>query len=412
MARNLENSGFRQAGPEDKADLCFINTCTVTSSADKKSRQAIKKIKNRHPDAFIIVTGCYVQLNKDNVVEIPGVDLILGNNEKFNIQEYLPKLQKKSNPEVYVSDIDKSNSFSPSFSLSRRTRSFLKIQDGCDYNCSYCTIPHARGPSRNNSINKTISVVKEIANTEVKEIVLSGVNVGDFGKSTNENFLDLISELDKINGIDRYRISSIEPDLLSDSIIDFVSNSNRFMPHFHIPLQSGTEKILKLMRRRYNLDLFSDRIEKIHSTITNACVGIDIITGFPGESDEDFMTTYNFLKEMNISYFHVFSYSDRENTSSNKIYPKTESKIISERSKILQDLGIKKKHNYYCSNIGLTQKVLFENQEKNGKLSGHSTNYIKTEIPWNKGYVNTILSVKYEGINENGNMTGEVLTEN
>ncbi len=407
----MKEVGYIQAQEGEEADVCFVNTCTVTGSADKKSRQAIRKISNNNPNAFIIATGCYAQLNPEEVNNLQGVDLILGNTEKFDILKYISESPGKSKPGIYVSELIDSGNFKPSYSLNSRTRSFLKVQDGCDYNCSYCTIPGARGPSRNNSIGETIKIAREIASTNVKEIVLSGVNVGDFGRSTNESFYDLINELDKIEGIERYRISSIEPDLLLDNIINFVSKSNSFMPHFHIPLQSGSGRMLKLMKRRYNLKLFSEKLDKLHSAIPGVCVGVDIITGFPGETEEDFENTYKFLEKKNISYFHIFSYSDRDNTEAFYIHPKTESKTISQRSKILQELGKVKRMNYYSNNLGQTKIVLFENKEIKGKLSGLTENYIKTEIPWDKGLVNTLLSVKLEGINENGNMTGKIITE-
>ena len=408
IARNMREAGFVQADPGEEANVCFINTCTVTVAADRKSRQAIKKIVNRNPNAFIVVTGCYVQLSPEDVYKIPGVDLILGNVEKFNILKYISELEQKSKPDIHISDILNSENFIPGYSLSSRTRSFFKVQDGCDYNCSYCTIPNARGRSRNNSIRETLKIAREIASTDVKEIVLSGVNVGDFGKSTNESFFDLIMELDKIPGIERFRISSIEPDLLSDNIISFVSNSNCFMPHFHIPLQSGSDRILKLMKRRYNLKQFSDRLEKIHTAIPDVCVGVDIITGFPGETEEDFRETYKFLENKDISYFHIFSFSDRNNTEAYDIYPKTKPKVISGRRLILHKLGIEKRNNFYTDNVGQIKNVLFESKESMGKLSGLTPNYIKTEIPWNKGFVNTILSVSLDGINEDGNMTGVI----
>jgi len=307
-----------------------------------------------------------------------------------------------------LSDVDEHVKFENSYSISSRTRSFFKIQDGCDYNCSYCTIPHARGSSRSDSISKTIETAKIIGKTDIKEIVLSGVNLGDFGKPANETFYNLMVELVKIQDISRFRISSIEPDLLSDKIIDFVATSRSFVPHFHIPLQSGSDRILKLMKRRYNLNLFSERIDRILSIIPNACIGADIITGFPGETENDFKETYNYLKNKEISYLHIFSYSERNNTEALKINPKIKPDIIAERSRKLHDLGVEKKNTFYKKNLDSVMEVLFENKESNGKLTGLTDNYIKVEIPYDKGKLNRILSIRLERITDSGSISGRL----
>lgn len=408
IIRDLKKSGFIEAEKGEMVDLCIINTCSVTNSADRKSRQAINKIINNFPQAFIIVIGCYVQLQADKILNIPGVDLILGNAEKQDILKYISDKKEKREIGKFLTDVKEHIKFESSYSTSGRTRSFFKIQDGCDYNCSYCTIPHARGRSRSDTISRTIETVKIIAGTDIQEVVLSGVNVGDFGKPANETLFDLIVELDKILAIHRFRISSIEPDLLSDKIIDFVASSRSFVPHFHIPLQSGSDRILKLMKRRYNLKVFSDRIDRILSIIPNACIGADIITGFPGESENDFNDTYKYLKDKEISYLHIFSYSERNNTEALNISPKIKPDIISERSRKLQSLGREKKNIFYKKNLDSVMKVLFESEDSDGNLTGLTANYIKVEIPFDKGKVNRILSVKLDRINDNGNIIGRV----
>ncbi|MFC2121081.1 tRNA (N(6)-L-threonylcarbamoyladenosine(37)-C(2))-methylthiotransferase MtaB [Bacteroidota bacterium] len=409
IAGDMKKAGYIQVDSTESPNICFINTCTVTQSADRKSKQAIKRIIKKYPEAFVVVTGCLAQISVEELAKIDGVDLILGNNEKFDILKYLDKVIKNKAPEIFNENIMGQDEFNPSFSLSDRTRSFFKVQDGCDYKCSYCIIPHARGKSRNISIKNTLSIAKNITKSDVKEIVLSGVNVGDFGKSTNERFVDLIKALDELSGIERFRISSIEPDLLTDEIVDFIAKSKSFVPHFHIPLQSGSGRILKLMKRRYGVSTFTNRINIIHSIMPLACIGVDIITGFPGETDEDFQETYEYLKLIDISYIHVFPYSERNNTYSVKMHPKINSEKIKKRKKILQYLSEEKKKKFYKKNIGQTANVLFESGELSGGLTGFTTNYIKVEIPYDKGKLNTIMSVKLKGIIENGNMSCEFL---
>lgn len=401
ISRDFEKRGYTKVDFSSKADVYVINTCTVTEIADKKSRNAIRRAINKAPDAIIIAIGCYAQLKPEQISNIKGVDLILGNHEKFKIFDYLKSYKKSKNAKIYTCPIEKQEQFFPSFSINERTRAFLKIQDGCDYHCSYCTIPLARGKSRNQPIIKVVEQAKEIGKSGVKEIVLSGVNSGDFGKTTGEKFIDLIKQLDEIENIERFRISSIEPNLLTNEIIEFVNSSNKFAPHFHIPLQSGCNEILKLMQRRYKRELFKEKVEKINKTNPYSCIGVDVIVGFPGETEELFKETELFLQSLDISYLHVFTYSERKNTKSALMKNKVSSKDKNIRSKILSELSEIKRMQFYNKNIGRNLNVLFENQKQNGKIFGFSENYIRIESNYDKAKINTICSGKMTKIKNN-----------
>ena len=405
LARDFISHGYAQVGNNDTVDFYIINTCSVTDNANKKARKAVRRALRKSPNAKIAVIGCYAQLSPDEIAQIPGVSIVVGAEEKFNLASYIEATNLNDDPKVLNSTIETVEQFIPSYSMGERTRSILKIQDGCDYNCSFCTIPLARGRSRSSSISKTLSQAIEIGNTDMREIVLTGVNVGDFGVNRNENLYNLIQELDKIDGIDRYRISSIEPNLLTDEIIDFTARSKKFLPHFHIPLQSGSDKILKAMRRRYNTKLYADRVQKIKAILPDASIGVDVIVGFPGESDNYFQQTYDFLNGLDISYLHVFSYSMRDNTDAVTIKDKIPQNIISERSKMLHRLSIVKKQNFYQYNIESVKQILIENFE-DGFLIGHSENYIPVRISGSPNEVNEIITVKLVQI-EDGEMVGE-----
>lgn len=409
ISRSFKENGFEVVNFNSDANIYVINTCSVTAQADKKCKQAIRKIKNNNPAAYIAVVGCYAQLKAEEIASNLGVDLVLGTNEKFNILDYIDDLTKKLSPQVYSCEIDEVNRFDSSHSEAGRTRSFLKVQDGCDYSCSYCTIPLARGKSRNKKISKLVSETSQIAKSGIKEIILTGVNIGDFGKSTNETFFELIKALEKVSGIERIRISSIEPNLLTDQIIEFVSKSKKLLHHFHIPLQSGCNKILAKMQRRYNMELFQSRIEKIRNLIPDAFIGVDIIVGFPGETDHDFMETYQFLKNLEASFYHVFSYSERPNTKSEKLDNKVPKNIIHQRSKFLQQLANEKQKTFYRKNLGKKAKVLFESSKKNGLMFGFTENYIKVEIPFNHTLTGNIKTVKLVSLSESGNIKAEIL---
>ena len=393
LARDFSSHGYAQVGIDNPADIYVINTCSVTENANKKARKAVRRALRKSPQAKVAVIGCYAQLNPQEIANIPGVSIVAGAEDKFNLIEKMEANEFNGQPIILNSEIDTVTHFHPSYSMGERTRSFLKVQDGCDYTCSFCTIPLARGKSRSADIADTLLQAREIAETEIKEIVLTGVNVGDFGKNHGESFFELIQELDIVEGIERYRISSIEPNLLTDEIINFTAKSEKFLPHFHIPLQSGSDHILKAMRRRYNSDLFVRRINKIKSIMPDACIGVDVIVGFPGESEENFEETYELLKQLDISYLHVFSYSQRDNTDAVKIEPKIFQQTIAERSKILHRLSMKKKRQFYENNTGKIRQVLFETYEE-GILSGHSENYISVSIKGNEDKVNQIIPVK------------------
>ncbi len=382
ISRSFPADKFEKVPASAKADIYIINTCSVTDAADKKCRQAIKKFINLSPDAFIAVVGCYAQLKPQEISSIPGVDLVLGSNEKFEIADYLNDFKKKKKVEIHSLNLSLSDSFKASSSFDDRTRSFLKVQDGCDYGCSYCTIPMARGKSRNPEIESIIAEAGNIAKRGVKEIVLTGVNIGDFGKSTGGTFAALLKELTKVEGIDRFRISSIEPNLLTDEIIEFASTNEKILPHFHIPLQSGNNKILGLMRRRYTRDVFADRVNMIRQKMPLAGIGADVIVGFPGESDADFEDTYSFLEKLPLSYLHVFSFSERPGTIAEKLPGKVSHEVKDKRSKSLSSLSEKKNHDFIALNINQITNVLFERAKMGGYITGFTSNYIRVEYPW------------------------------
>jgi threonylcarbamoyladenosine tRNA methylthiotransferase MtaB len=411
IARNFENQGFAKVDFTDTPDIFVINTCSVTENADKKCRGLVRKALKINPDAFITMIGCYAQLKPGEISEIPGVDLVLGANEKFNILEHIDKLEKTEKTQVKSNNIKETKDFIPSFSLGDRTRSFLKIQDGCDYFCTFCTIPLARGKSRNTSIQDTLVEARKVAATDVREVVLTGVNIGDFGQGGDENFFQLIQELDKIEGIDRWRISSIEPNLLSDEIIEFVANSRHFVPHFHIPLQSGSDKLLQAMRRKYLTDLYRSRVQRIKELMPHACIGVDVIVGFPGETDEEFMKTVDFLKDLDVSYFHVFTYSERANTTARKMDGAIPVNIRRDRSRQLQVLSEKKKRAFYESQLGGEFPVLFEAEENEGTIYGFTNNYVKVKLPYSAELVNQIVPVSLSEIDRDGIVKVDVKQE-
>ena len=409
IGRSFKEMGFETIKHTEKADIYIINTCSVTDHADKKCRQAIKKVIKTNANAFIAVIGCYAQLKPDEIIAIPGVDLVLGANEKFNIHKYIDHLEKKGTGELHPCEVESVKDFHSSYSMGDRTRCFLKIQDGCNYYCTYCTIPFARGNSRNMSIRETVQQAEEVAKQGAKEIILTGVNIGDFGKSTNETFLDLIKELEKVKGISRFRISSIEPNLLSNEIIEFVAQSEKFVNHFHLPLQAGSNKVLKLMKRRYNRELFAQRIEKIKSLLPDAFIGVDVIAGSRGESDQDFEDAYLFIKELPISQLHVFPYSERQGTKALEIKEVVPIPERKRRAKMLQNLSEKKLNAFYQENLGKTEEVLFESFNDHGKMYGFTKNYIKIEIPYNQNLSNELTFVTLQKINPNGNVSGSVI---
>jgi threonylcarbamoyladenosine tRNA methylthiotransferase MtaB len=409
ISRKFLDGGFQRVRFGEEADIIVINTCSVTQQADRKCKLAIKKAIKSSPSAFIAVIGCYSQLKTKEIASITGVDLVLGTKEKFHILDYIGDLTKHNNPTIYSCGIEIIHEFESSYSLSDRTRAFLKVQDGCDYQCAYCTIPLARGNSRNPQINELLNNVLEIAARGTKEIVLTGVNVGDFGRSTSNSFIELLHEFEKVDAIQRFRISSIEPNLLTYEIIKFVAGSKKFMPHFHIPLQSGCNEILKNMARRYNRELFSERVQQIKSLMPYACIGVDVITGFPGETEEYFVDTYNFIKSLPVSYLHVFSYSERLNTKAAAMKGKIEPQEKETRSKKLIKLSETKRHEFYLSNLNMQWDILFESRATQGQLLGFTSNYIKVEIPLQSSLVNTIQKGKLIGISSMGNVNIELV---
>ena len=415
ISRSLSKNGYVLTPFSSKADFYIINTCSVTENADKKFRTYLNKAKKLNPKAKNIVIGCYAQLKPEEISKIPGVHLVLGANEKFNIVSYLDVLEVASKPIIHSCNINEVNSYESSYSIDDRTRSFLKVQDGCDYKCSYCTIPLARGVSRSDSLMNIFNNVKSISQNGVKEIVLTGVNIGDFGKGEfgdkkhKHTFLELIKALDQFDGINRFRVSSIEPNLLKNEIIDFISTSKKFVPHFHIPLQSGSDKILGLMRRRYQKELYINKINSIKSKMKNACIGVDVIVGFPGETEDDFLETYNFLMNLNISYLHVFTYSERDNTESSKMDNIVPIQVKAKRSKMLRTLSEKKKRIFYESQINKIKYVLFETENKYGYIYGFTANYVKVKIPWNPYLCNKIIKIKLTEIDEGGFMKGKII---
>ncbi|MFD2577286.1 tRNA (N(6)-L-threonylcarbamoyladenosine(37)-C(2))-methylthiotransferase MtaB [Haoranjiania flava] len=401
LSRMLEADGFRKKSFDDIADVYVINTCSVTDNADKECRQIVRRIQRKAPESLVVITGCYAQLKPKEIAEIPGVDLVLGAAEKFNISTHIRELAKGDSAKISSCDIEEVTGFNASYSLNDRTRTFLKVQDGCDYTCSFCTIPMARGKSRSDSIENVLANVRRLAEDgKVKEIVLTGVNLGDFGKGpdgnkkSEESFFDLVKQLDEIEGIERYRISSIEPNLLTDEIIAFVARSKRFMPHFHIPLQSGSDKILGMMRRRYKRDVYESRVQKIKELMPHCAIGVDVIVGFPGESDEDFKETYNFLNSLDIAYLHVFTYSERPNTKALEFEEVVPVQVRHERNKMLRNLSYKKMQHFTNQFTGQHRRVLFEAHNKNGMMEGYTDNYIRLSVPYNEELADKIVEWK------------------
>ncbi|MCT4645756.1 MAG: tRNA (N(6)-L-threonylcarbamoyladenosine(37)-C(2))-methylthiotransferase MtaB [Carboxylicivirga sp.] len=410
VARTMVEAGFAKVDISESADVYLFNTCSVTELADKKCKQVIRKAIKKNPNAFIVVTGCFAQLKPEDVSKIEGVDLVLGSNEKFDILKYISDFKKGEEAEIHAGKIGSNKEFKPSYSFGDRTRCFLKVQDGCDYFCSYCTIPFARGRSRNDSVSNTVEHAHKAAANGAKEIILTGVNIGDFGQGKGESFFDLIKELEKIDSIERFRISSIEPNLLTDEIIEFVAASKKFMPHFHIPLQSGSDKVLKLMKRKYDTALFKSKVERIKECIPDAFIGVDVIVGVRGEAEEDFQTTHKFLADLPVSQLHVFTYSERPNTKALTIDDVVPIPIRKERSKILHQLSDKKTREFYKAYIGQERDVLFEGTEHDGLIYGFTDNYIKLEVPCQKQLGNTIRKVKLKHLSlGTTNMVGELI---
>ena len=406
----MMDAGYARVEFEDTPDVYVINTCSVTENADKKCKQLVKKALKINPDSFIAIIGCYAQLKPDEIAQIPGVDIVLGANEKFNIIEHLEHLDKESEVIIRNENIKLTTDFIPGYSQGDRTRSFMKIQDGCDYFCTFCTIPLARGKSRNASLQDTVLVAKDISKTDVKEVVLTGVNIGDFGQGKGHNFYDLVRELDNVNGIDRFRISSIEPNLLSNEIINFCLNdAKRFVPHFHIPLQSGNNRLLKAMRRKYDKELYADRVKAIKKSNPDTCIGVDVIVGFPGETDQEFLETVDFINGLDVSYLHVFTYSERTNTTAVKMGDPVPMSIRKQRSKQLHILSLKKRRSFYESNLNKTATVLFESEDHEGFLHGFTENYVKIKHPFVKELQIAFRSVKIDSIDKDGLVTCEIV---
>lgn len=402
ISRMFEERGYSKVDFTDTPDIFIINTCSVTENADKKCRKIVKEAKKVAPNSFVSILGCYAQLKPKEISEIPGVDAVLGAAEKFRLFDHLDDFTKGG---VFASEIKEAREYHSSYSIADRTRTFLKVQDGCNYGCTFCTIPLARGKSRSDSIANIVKQAEEIAQTEVKEVVLTGVNIGDFGIQQGrrkEKFIDLITELDQVEGIDRFRISSIEPNLLSDEVIEFVAQSKRFVPHFHIPLQSGSDTILKKMKRRYLSNLYQSRVEKIKALMPHCCIGVDVITGFPGESKEEFLKTYNFLNELEVSYLHVFTYSERPNTAAIEMGGIVDKGERNERSKMLRGLSEKKRRYFYEQHLGTSCEVLFEEEVENGIMHGFTENYIRIAAKYDPLLINDVKQVKLVGINEDG----------
>jgi len=400
LARQLETAGFVKKDFETAADVYVINTCSVTDNADKECRYLVRRIQRKSPESLVVITGCYAQLKPDEIASIPGVDLVLGAAEKFNIVQHISDFVKGDSTKISSCDIEEVTGFNASYSANDRTRTFLKVQDGCDYTCSFCTIPKARGKSRSDSIENVVRNVEEIAKTPVREIVLTGVNLGDFGKGpdgskkNSEEFLHLLQQLDEVDGIDRYRISSIEPNLLTNEIIEFVARSKRIMPHFHIPLQSGSNTILGLMKRRYKRELYTERVALIKKMIPHCCIGVDVIVGFPGETEELFKETFDFLHSLDVSYLHVFTYSERPDTDAIGLKPIVPIHVRNERNKKLRNLSFMKLQYFTQQQVGTNRKVLFEIFEKEGMMEGYSDNYIRITTPYRKEWANEIVEWK------------------
>ena len=408
IARNFTDEGFDRVEFNEMADIYVINTCSVTENADKRFKSIVKQAQKVNPEAFVAAVGCYAQLKPQELADVDGVDLVLGATEKFKITDYINDLSKNDFGEIHSCEIEEADFYVGSYSIGDRTRAFLKVQDGCDYKCTYCTIPLARGISRSDTMESVLKNAKEISEQNIKEIVLTGVNIGDYGKGEFGNkrhahtFLDLVTELDKVEGIERLRISSIEPNLLKNETIDLVSKSRAFVPHFHIPLQSGSNAILKKMKRRYMRELYADRVSKIKEVMPHACIGVDVIVGFPGESNEHFLETYTFLNELDISYLHVFTYSERDNTEAVKMDQVVPKNIRAKRSKMLRGLSAKKRRAFYETQLQTTRTVLFESENKEGYIHGFTENYIKVKTPWNPELINTLHQVELSKIDSDG----------
>ncbi|MFL1011202.1 tRNA (N(6)-L-threonylcarbamoyladenosine(37)-C(2))-methylthiotransferase MtaB [Flavisericum labens] len=408
IARSFNDEGFDRVDFSENADIYVINTCSVTENADKRFKTIVKQAQKKNPEAFVAAVGCYAQLKPQELADVDGVDLVLGATEKFKITDYLNDLTKNDFGEVHSCEIEEADFYVGSYSIGDRTRAFLKVQDGCDYKCTYCTIPLARGISRSDTMENVLKNAKEISEKNIKEIVLTGVNIGDYGKGEFGNkkhehtFLDLVTKLDEVEGIERLRISSIEPNLLKNDTIDLVSKSRAFVPHFHVPLQSGNNEILKMMKRRYMRELYVDRVSKIKEVMPHACIGVDVIVGFPGETDEHFLETYNFLNELDISYLHVFTYSERDNTEAAEMEGVVAKNVRSKRSKMLRGLSVKKRRAFYERQLGTTRTVLFESENKEGYIHGFTENYVKVKAPWNPELVNTLHEVELTKIDDDG----------
>ncbi len=415
IARNFQDEGFDRVDFEEVADMYVINTCSVTENADKQFKQVVRKAMKLNDKAFVAAIGCYAQLKPEELANVDGVDLVLGATEKFKITDYINDLSKNDFGEVHSCEIEEADFYVGSYSIGDRTRAFLKVQDGCDYKCTYCTIPLARGISRSDELENVLKNAKEISEQGIKEIVLTGVNIGDYGKGEFGNkkhehtFLELVQELDKVEGIERLRISSIEPNLLKNETIEFVSKSRTFVPHFHIPLQSGSNEILKLMKRRYLREIYTERVNKIREVMPDACIGVDVIVGFPGETEEHFLETYHFLNDLDISYLHVFTYSERDNTEAAEMEGVVPANVRAKRSKMLRSLSVKKRRAFYESQIGTNRTVLFESENKEGYIHGFTENYVRVKTPWNPELVNTLQEINLTKIDEDGSVRMEFL---
>jgi threonylcarbamoyladenosine tRNA methylthiotransferase MtaB len=408
IARNFQNEGFNRVEFDEKADIYVINTCSVTDNADKRFKKIVKTALKQNENAFLIAIGCYAQLKPEELAAVGGVDMVLGATEKFKVTDYINDLTKNDMGEVHSCEIEEADFYVGSYSIGDRTRAFLKVQDGCDYKCTYCTIPLARGISRSDTLENVLKNAKEISEKGIKEIVLTGVNIGDYGKGEfgdkkhEHTFFELVQVLDSVEGINRLRISSIEPNLLTNETIEFVAQSKSFVPHFHIPLQSGSDELLKLMKRRYLSDIYTNRVENIKKAMPNACIGVDVIIGFPGESDELFLETYNYLNQLDIAYLHVFTYSERTNTEAIEMLNVVPQKVRTKRSKMLRGLSVKKRRAFYESQLGNKLTVLFESENKEGYIHGFTENYVKVKTPWNPELVNTLHNIKLTEIDEDG----------
>jgi len=415
IARSCENEGYEKVEYKEKADVYVLNTCSVTENADKECKRLVRQFLKINPDAFVVIIGCFAQLKPEEIAKFEGVDLVLGATEKFKLPSYLKDLTKQEEAQIHSCEIEDANFFEGAYSIGDRTRAFLKVQDGCDYKCTYCTIPLARGISRSDQLKNVLKNAKEISDQNIKEIVLTGVNIGDYGKGEFGNkkhehtFLDLVKALDDVNGISRLRISSIEPNLLKDETIDFVANSKSFVPHFHIPLQSGSDELLKKMKRRYHTQLYKERIKRIKDKMPDCCIGVDVIVGFPGETEELFKETYDLLNDLDVSYLHVFTYSERANTEAASMKGVVDKGLRNQRSKMLRILSAKKKRAFYEKNIGSTRTVLFEHENKNGYLQGFTENYVKVKVNYDPGLRNQSIKVKLNNFDEDGNIHAEIL---